>query len=343
MPVNKSALIRYQTLDRCFRNTGRNFFFEDLQEEINKVLMEIDPSGNGISRRQLLYDIGFMEGSDGWEIPLERIRVGRKLVFRYSDPNFSINNQPLNQTEIKQIESALFILSRFQGLPQFEWISEMIPMLENKLGISGENRKVIAYDSNIDYQGYDKIAPLFNAIINKRVLEITYKDFKSPKAYVVVFHPHYLKQYNNRWFVFGKNENPPKENSSVEVWTLSLDRIQSIAESNFTYLDSMRDWEAYFDDIIGVTRFPDKSPEEVKLLFSSDIAPYAFTKPLHLSQKPKWLDCGELEIRITVIPNYELESVILSFGEKVKVLEPEWMRTKIKDRWTSAVNNPGEL
>ena len=336
MPVNKSALIRYQILDRCFRNTGRNYTFVDLQEEIDKALEEIHPEGSGISRRQLMYDIQFMESSEGWEVELEREKIGKKTAYRYLNPKFSINNQPLNQTEIKQIESALFIMSRFQGLPQFEWMNEIIPLLENKLGISGENRKVIAYDSNIDYQGYDKIAPLFKAIINKRVLKITYKDFKNPEPYTLFYHPHFLKQYNNRWFVFGKNENPPKEVADVEVWTLSLDRIQNIEESDHPYQDSETDWDSYFEDMIGVTRIAGKNPEEIKLWFSPASAPYVATKPLHQTQKHTQLENGELEIRINVNPNYELESVILSFGENVKVLEPEWLKERINGRLKQA-------
>lgn len=102
------------------------------------------------------------------------------------------------------------------------------------------------------------------------------------------------------------------------------------------------DWEEdYFYDIIGVTRIQGKEPEEIKLWFSPTSAPYVSTKPLHHSQKTKWLAAGELEIRIRVIPNYELETVILSFGENVKVLEPEWLMEKIKERWASALSNPG--
>jgi predicted DNA-binding transcriptional regulator YafY len=103
-------------------------------------------------------------------------------------------------------------------------------------------------------------------------------------------------------------------------------------------LESTTDWEDYFYDIIGVTRLPNVVPEEIKLLFSSDIAPYVSTKPLHLSQKTKQLDSG-LEVRIKVIPNFELESLILSFGENVKIIEPEWFKNKIKDRQLKAVEH----
>jgi predicted DNA-binding transcriptional regulator YafY len=338
MPVNKHALIRYQILDRCFRNTGKDYFFADLQQEIDRAFAEINPEGGGISRRQLLYDIKFMESSDGWEVPLERIRLGKKVLYRYSDPKFSINNQPLNQTELKQIEAALFILSRFRGLPQFEWISEIIPLLENKLGISGRSHQVIAYDSNIDYQGYHNIEPLFNAIINKQVLKIKYQDFKSNAPYDFIFHPYFLKQYNDRWFVFGKNENPPTELKDVEVWNLSLDRIQNIERTSGHYIDSFIDWEEYFEDMIGVTKTSGKKPEDINLRFDASSARYVATKPLHQTQKQTWLENGELEVIITVIPNYELESLILSFGEQVQVMEPGWLAARISTRIREACN-----
>lgn len=330
MPVNKHALIRYQILDRCFRNTGRNYFFQDLQEEINKAFQEINPEGEGISRRQLFLDIGFMESEAGWSAPLEKVRIGKRVAYRYEDPKFSISNQPLNVTEIKQMESALQIMSRFSGLPQFEWISEIIPVMENRLGIKGGAQKVISFDSNIDYQGQNFLTPIFNAIINRRVLSVLYKDFLSEESYTLIFHPYYLKQYNNRWFALGLNEatgNP--------TWTLSLDRIHGIDETAGVYKDSDTDWDDYFFDIIGVTRMKDKEIEEIKLLFSSSLAPYITTKPLHATQKEKLTEDG-LEVRINVIPNYELESLILSYGEHVQVLAPGWLASKISARIAKA-------
>jgi hypothetical protein len=97
MSINKNALIRYQALDRCFRNTGRMYFWDDLLEECNKATMDFDPKSEGIQRRQLFDDIRFMESEAGWSIPLSRNRYGRKVYYRYEDLSFSINNQPLNK------------------------------------------------------------------------------------------------------------------------------------------------------------------------------------------------------------------------------------------------------
>jgi hypothetical protein len=128
MSINKNALLRYQVLDRCFRNTGRKYFWQDLLDEINKALEEFNGPGSGIKRRQLFDDIRFMESDQGWGIPLDKKREGRKVYYRYSDPEFSISNQPLNESEVSQIEAAISVLSRFAGAPQFEAVQEMIPV-----------------------------------------------------------------------------------------------------------------------------------------------------------------------------------------------------------------------
>lgn len=329
MSVNKNALIRYQVLDRCFRNTGRMYFWDDLLNECNDALMDFDPACGGISRRQLFDDIRFMESDQGWSIVLERERYGRKVFYRYEDPSFSINKLPLNESEAEQIKSALQIFSRFSGIPQFAWVNEMIPMLETKFGLIERKNEVMGFDSNIDLKGMEYITPLFNALINERVLKIMYQDFKSDNPYEIILHPYYLKQYNNRWFIFGLSD------SHNLIYTLALDRITSIEETNNVYKPTDIDWEEYFFDIIGVTRYTDVELQEVKLKFSPEVSPYILTKPIHPTQINK-NDASGLVIKFKVIPNYELENVILSYGEKVKVLSPKDLRERIAERLRNA-------
>lgn len=330
MSVNKNALIRYHTLDRCFRNPGRMFFWEDLLASCNLALMELDPNNDGIQRRQLFDDIRFMESEQGWSIPLGRIRYGRKVYYRYEDLSFSINNQPINDLEAEQIKAALQIFSRFSGTPQFEWVNEMIPMLESKFGLIERKSEIISYESNIDLKGLHFIGPLFNAIINERVLLVKYKDFRSSEPYEITFHPYYLKQYNNRWFVLGLNAENQTPN-----WNLALDRIENVSETTLKYIPSNTDWEDYFFDLVGVTRPEGVELQEIVLKFSSEVAPYVITKPLHPSQKHKNEPTG-LEVKIKVIPNFELERLILSFGEQVKVISPQDFKERISKRLKSA-------
>ena len=324
MSINKKALTRYLAYDRCLRNRGRRWTWEDLRDEANKALEE--EGMEGIGKTQFYADMQYMELSE-WKAPIEKYKDGRTVYFRYSDSTYSINNQPLSDTEAEQLKSAVQVLSRFKGMPQFEWVNEIIPALETKLGLVNIEREIISFESNVDYEGITYITPIFNAIINSRVLKIVYQDFKSPLSYEVEFHPYYLKQFNNRWFAFG--HNPLRKG----LTNLALDRIKASPEEiNSNYIFKEVDWEDYFSDFIGVSKIEEKSVEIKFLILDSEQAAYIRTKPLHQSQKPiKQVENG-FETSINVIPNYELEKLILSFGERIKVLSPKSFQKKIAER-----------
>jgi predicted DNA-binding transcriptional regulator YafY len=121
---------------------------------------------------------------------------------------------------------------------------------------------------------------------------------------------------------------------------MALDRIKAIEETETQYIDTDVNWEDYFYDLIGVTKKVDEKVIELKLWFHPSQAPYVITKPIHPSQPPlhklKNTEDG-LEITISVIPNYELEKLILSFGETVKVLSPKSFQIKILERIKSSI------
>ncbi len=145
MSINKKALTRYLAYDKCLRNIGKHSW-QDLVTKANDALAE--EGLDGIGKTQFYADINFMQSSE-WKAPIERYKEGRTVYFKYSDKNYSINNQPLNETEVKQLNSAIHVLSRFKGMPQFEWINEIIPILETKLGLVNVENEILSFDSNI--------------------------------------------------------------------------------------------------------------------------------------------------------------------------------------------------
>lgn len=331
MPNNKNAIIRYQALDKCFRNPGRRYFMKDLLEACNQALQEFDPAAEGVQRRQLYDDIRFMASEQGWSVPLEKHKDGKRVYYRYDNLKFSINNQPINETEANQIKAALLVLSRFKGLPQFEWINEIIPKFEQSFNFRPESREIIGFDHNEFLRGIDRIGELFNAISYHKVLSITYKPFQAPQPYINLLHPYYIKQYNSRWFLLGYNPELGK------ITILALDRIEKVEETGAYYsLDKNLNFQEYFDDIVGVSRQEDDKPVKVELFVTKELVPYIQTKPIHGSQKRVSQDERGLVIALKIIPNFELEQLILSHGEKMQVLAPEGFRERIKSRLESA-------
>ena len=95
MPVNKNALIRYKTIDRCLRNRYRRWTLEDLVEACSDALYELEGITRGVSARTIQGDLQIMRSDKlGYEAPIE---VYDNKYYRYEDPDYSITDSPINE------------------------------------------------------------------------------------------------------------------------------------------------------------------------------------------------------------------------------------------------------
>lgn len=320
---NKHAQIRYKVLDDCFSNFRRKFYFDDLLEKCNDALRELyGDDHTGIKTRTLRADISYIRdraGKAGVEVDV--MDDGNGHYYRYSEPDFSIFKRGLGEEDLAQLKETILMLQRFKGTPNFDWMSELVVKLEDKLDLRGFSKSVVGYDEIKSYTGLDWFQELFDAIINKAVLHIQYRTF-SDVTYDWTIHPYYLKEYNNRWFLFGLNE----EHNTI--YNIPLDRIWDLEQVHREYIPSDIDFESYLDDVVGVSVYP-ADKETIRLQFSEHRFPYVTTKAIHQSQCI--VDSENRIIEIVVIPNKELESLILSFGKDVEVLSPASFRERIKN------------
>lgn len=344
MPINKHALIRYRTLDKCFSNFARRYYIEDLIQACNDALYQhtgkdkyADPLNPGISRRQILVDIDFMESDAGWGALIDRVKDGRRVYYRYEDPKYTINNQPITDEEMAKLRETMLMLSRFKGLPQFEWMESLLTNLEDKFHLRGASESVISMDGNVYATGIEHLSALFNAIINKTPLLIDYETFDGTRYHWEI-HPYHIKQYNNRWFLIGLNNDEYRN-----ITTLALDRIISYRQATTSYIENsiIGDFDDYYEDIVGVSFPSDRKIEKVLLRFSSGRFPYIVSKPIHGSQRT--VSSQEGLISLDIIPNRELESIILSFGDDVEVLAPESLRNAIAQKIRNLLSKYGSM
>lgn len=324
MARNKHQTVRIRVLDQCFRNRNRQYTIDDLVDACNDAIGDI--YGGSISVRTIRDDIKFMRDSQGYNAPIvAKEWNGKKCIYFYSDPHFSVFKTELNQDEIDKLKATIQILGRFKGLPQFEWMEELLTGLEDKFTTHGNDNCVIGFEQNVDYTAVGYLSELFGAIINKQVLKIHYRTFKGVD-HNWTLHPYYLKQYNSRWFLFGRDND-----NQSSILNVPLDRIVDCITTNITYIkNDLVDFEDYFDDIIGVTKYSGQSECRIMLKFDAERFPYILSKPIHGSMKI--VDKKNCIIELSLKPNKELEALIFSFGNQVEVLEPQWLRKQIKEK-----------
>ncbi len=328
MPINRNALIRYRTIDRCLQNRYRKWTLEDLIEACSEALHEFEGIAKGISKRSVQLDIQAMRSDKlGYNAP---IVVTDRKYYSYEEAGYSITKIPLSEQDLNTLEEVLKILEQFKGFSHFAEIGGMLRKFEDKIHVErSHSAPAIHFEKNEDLRRLEYLDTLYKAVVQQSAVRIDYQSFKAQSGQSFVFHPCLLKEFRNRWFVLGMRGNEKL------LTTLALDRIQALIatpEIAFRWMDGF-DGEAYFSDIIGVTKNIGDPVADVLLLVDARNAPYVETKPLHSSQAviERRAD-GGIVVRIRVRPNYELERDILGFGETMQVLAPEALRTRLAQR-----------
>jgi len=185
---------------------------------------------------------------------------------------------------------------------------------------------IIHLEKNDNLKGLEHLEILYQAILKKICLQLTYQSFKAREASIMTFHPYILKEFNNRWFLIGRIDE------RNDIITCALDRIVNV-ELDFetNYQNNNFDGTAYYENTIGVTVKQDKDIIETKIKIDAANAPYVLTKPFHRSQRViETYEDGSILISLKVHLNFELERLLLGFGKAIEVVSPNLLRKRIK-------------
>lgn len=335
---HKNAQVRYNALDRCFRSKARDFNIEKLRQECNAALNEL--GYDGIQKRQVYKDINYMKSSEGWSIELEV--KGWPRIYRYKDPSFSIQNATeLNQDQKKIIKEALISLKTMSGVPALDLIDIQSVCAQLKIGLEDKEKREEVYlkDSNPHYNKKvgEHIEKLFGLISSRVNVKILYKKTNNEEELIVIS-PYFLKEYNSRWYLFGRSNKYP-------LTTTALDTIIEIREDSSLFLSKPKNLNKhYFNDFVGVTKEGTKK-EEVVLKIKKEIWHLIKDRPFHKSYENQPFlimpndNKNYILIKHSLIPNRELQNKILYWGENITVLKPNSLREKIEEKAKEMLKN----
>ncbi|RMZ58694.1 WYL domain-containing protein [Chryseobacterium nematophagum] len=329
MSSNKNALIRYKTLDKCLKNKYRKYTLEDLIDECSEALFEYEGKESYVSKRTIQLDLQNMRSEKfGYEAPIE---VYERKYYRYSDPEYSIHNISVNENDLKAMNNAVQILKQFKDFSMFKEMNGVIQKLEDSIH-SSSHKSIIHLDKNEQLKGLEYIDILYDGILNKKVLRIEYKSFTARESNNFVVHPQLLKEFNNRWFLICLYKG--------SMYNLALDRMEKVdVEEKIEYIDRNLDGDEYFKDIIGVTVSNNIKPRSVIFFVDSSNAPYVKTKPLHKSQEIVSEAKEGTVFKICVQINYELERLLLGFGDSLVVHTPKKLRLSMQEKFNAGSLN----
>ncbi len=337
MPANKYALLRYRIIDRCISNKFNPYpNKEDLREACEEELYGSE--GDRISISTIEKDLYAMrnEANLGYYAPIAYHKTERG--YYYEDPDYSIDELPLNQEDIEAIEFAANTLAQFRGIQLFQSSGDAIDKILGRLSLrpndGQEVEQYVRFETAPEYKGSIYLKHFLTAIRERKVVSFNYQKFSGEPSRKYQIHPYLLKEYRNRWYVIGFN--PAKEATVV----FGLDRVEGevkVSDDKFKRNPDF-DSDRYFKHSLGIT-VPDEAPEKILLRFSPVSGKYVESQPWHESQQIVSENKNSTEVEFYLSITHELVMQILSYGDDVEVVKPLSLRRIISERLRSATRH----
>lgn len=262
-------------------------------------------------------------------------KKGRGRAYRYTGEAEDPLEEERKAIVQKSIEDYVAFCKASAGIMPTSWFSSFF---ENTQILLDTNREEECGTGQIrssleqNLKNLHLLPEFYRAISDKQVLQFSYRGF-GQESYILIFHPQYLKEYNGRWFVFGEANREP-----FKAYNVPLDRIEGNINiiKGIDYIPAENGfYQAFFKNIIGVTREEGANVEEVVIRTKSEyLHGLLMTKPIHPSQQ-ELLPYGEHEsgwygeVSLIIEPNRELRGKILLFGEGLEVIKPQSLREQI--------------
>jgi predicted DNA-binding transcriptional regulator YafY len=325
MTQNPQAFFRYRIIDSCLQQRYSVWNHETLATACTDAVYEMEGDRDEFSRSTIMRDIKIMRAEPpiGFGAPIAWDR--QRKTYYYTDPSFSILKSPLSKRDIIHLQKALQLLQQVPHLEETAPWQQLSTQLKDQLGV-GQNpeQTIIQFEASPKTKALKWLAPLYDAIDQKASLIIRYSPFTEETQQFTVS-PWLLKQYNRRWFLIAWCKDLQL------IRTYALDRINSIRrapdESWFIRHDFSP--EERYQNVIGLSIPEEVEMVEVQFWATPLRAKYITTKPLHHSQRIiESNEKGSL-FEMKVIPNIELQQILLSFGPEIEVLHPITLREEI--------------
>lgn len=356
--MNKEKKLRIEIMDKMFRK-GVPVSFSEVAEEMNNVFKKCKSSATyaGIYGDNFRKDLKTIrevldDPLNGIDSNMLRTDGGNKnRTYWYSDPTFSI--MPFlvyyyKKTDYKSLDKALALLR--DTLPDDVFHAVEFSLRSHIEYEFGKGEKYIDYGENFSLRGR-RWLPIIYESLNKEVLKICYKPYYDD-TYTFKLCPYLLKQYNNRWFLFGRIDEikrsfwkkPPKDIEKINpnYWIVPIDRIEGIEVcKDQEMIPRPENYMDRFAPLIGIhqqeygsgTMLPGKMQTIVLSVHNVNTWGQLITKPLHSSMKvSKDFSNGSGQIQIEIIPNVEFYNKLMELGEDVIVESPKKVREIIKKR-----------
>ncbi|GAB3250087.1 WYL domain-containing protein [Larkinella harenae] len=332
MPITRSAFQRYRLIDEVISRHPRRYskqrLFELLREHCG--IRSVSSLEKDIQRLREDHDapIAYDKRSNG---------------YYYTDPQFRLLRLMLTPDDMEALDYAREVLAATQGAPVVAELTNALQKVRQSLDIVREvrpgdgnasGRKVVYVEEKVLGGNRQYVPVLIRAVNQNRQVSFYYRKHDGLPTEVRpsterprTLHPILLREVADSWYVIGYDEASDREK------TYALDRMSEldILDEPCAVPDSVLAYVSeFFEHIYGITDTNDPV-EDIVLSFTPLFGRYVKAKPIHQTQVVLRDNETECVVQLRLAPNRDLMMHLRSYGEHLKVLQPESLVTAMKE------------
>lgn len=178
--------------------------------------------------------------------------------------------------------------------------------------------------------GTDLLDPIFKAITERKKIRFSYKKHYDDYSSQRLVSPLAIKEALGRWYLLAHQDEKLK--------TFGLDRISNLEFTGISFAyPADFSMDKIFKDSFGILADENIKAEKVRIRATKFQGRYLHSYPLHHSQTLVEETPDSMTFELFIKPTFDLEMELLSHGETLEVLAPQWFRERIKHRLEGAL------
>ena len=274
----------------------------------SEILQMLRANGHEISPRTLDRDIEAIRDEFGIELKYDTFKRGY-----YIDSELSPN---------------------MENILRFFELSISAQVVIDSLKEKKDTLQYISFDSSENLAGVHFLGKLLTATKYRSVISFDYFNFQSEKTSNNILHPYLLKEYQNRWFLFGENE----KYGDFRIYGIERMSNLKITDAKFEPKEDFIPAKV-FENIIGITLRPfekDQPEQDFVLSMSEEQGRYFKSLPWHPSYAVLVDGNNEFRVKLHLLPNYEFLQQLYRYCDKITVIEPQWLRDHLREKFRTS-------
>ncbi len=171
---------------------------------------------------------------------------------------------------------------------------------------------------------------LLMGIEESKVVFVTYRSQRSTEPVTYDVHPYTLTRHRDMLYLIGFKP----EDNAFRTW--KVNRIEAAEVDSMPYARRADfDAEQFLSGSLGI--FHATGDVHVAIRFSAEVARYVEESQWHASQQCDRQADGSLLVRLDLSGTTEAKNWVLSFGRHAEVVEPEALRTELREEYRTAL------